>query len=907
MRYKFKTGTAAALVLAFILTMFSFTYPAAAENSDNSLGEAKVLEALGIISGTAEEFVKKETITRQEAAELMVKMSGANEAQLNEKNPNVYFKDVDDKSEFAPYIKAALEMGIINGNGDYTFEPNKNVTYTELLKMAVVVLGYDTQAKLQGGYPSGYLQIASRIGLKLSSVSEPIDGGLAAELLYSMLDAKYAYMSTVGDNITYSTDENKTLLTENLKVYKTEGILNGTKDTELYGKSSLTSGEILIDGTEYKYDGNASELLGKEIEAYYKDEKSDGEKRIIYIAETDRNRVITCDAEDISLSGMTFTYYDERDKKKTVNLSGGAAIIYNERAVTDTSFDFSKIVPSEGSVTLIDNNSDGTYEVVKVSSYIDVVVESADTHNYVIYDKYLTNRDVNLKDGSKTFDYEILDAASGKTIDIDKLAEYDVLSVMKSDDNSFYILKSNKLVTGKIEKIEEDSEKVFIGGTEYKVSKSYRTSNQKSLAVGDSGTFLLDVYGRIAGIKSVSSAEFQVGLVTNLSDGYNGMSANPRIEIYTVLGEKAIFYFANKVKIDGVRLNSDDVKNGESVVASAINRGGEGYSPEFHKEVPSGQLIRYKIDNDKKISEVDTSYKNSEAGEDGNTLTRSIDYKSGNGLYYKIQGKNFGGKELASDSTIVFGVSLPLIGNDESDYKISSGGSFSDNNYYNIESYTYTDDKIGADVIICYNDSSKGELTQEARDMLVDSFGEKLGKDESVKKTISGWCDGSYTTIAVSDSVINNVTKKYNREIKQGDYINFSTNSADEMNIIDLVYDSNLDKFTYGNRDEFVYANGSGDFGEGYRYAYGLIYRRFGKDIVMSRTFDKSKISDISLCDKLTVDTSNIYVYDKNESKDKVRIGTMAELIPYTRDNLNPSRVVVRTSYARVVDILIIK
>lgn len=907
MRYKFKTGIAAALVLAFILTMFSFTYPAAAENSDNSLGEAKVLEALGIISGTAEEFVKKETITRQEAAELMVKMSGANEAQLNEKNPNVYFKDVDDKSEFAPYIKAALEMGIINGNGDYTFEPNKNVTYTELLKMAVVVLGYDTQAKLQGGYPSGYLQIASRIGLKLSSVSEPIDGGLAAELLYSMLDAKYAYMSTVGDNITYSTDENKTLLTENLKVYKTEGILNGTKDTELYGKSSLTSGEILIDGTEYKYDGNASELLGKEIEAYYKDEKSDGEKRIIYIAETDRNRVITCDAEDISLSGMTFTYYDERDKKKTVNLSGGAAIIYNERAVTDTSFDFSKIVPSEGSVTLIDNNSDGTYEVVKVSSYIDVVVESADTHNYVIYDKYLTNRDVNLKDGSKTFDYEILDAASGKTIDIDKLAEYDVLSVMKSDDNSFYILKSNKSVTGKIEKTEEDSEKVFIGGTEYKVSKSYRTSNQKSLAVGDSGTFLLDVYGRIAGIKSVSSAEFQVGLVTNLSDGYNGMSANPRIEIYTILGEKSIFYFADKVKIDGVRLNSDDVKNGESVVASAINKGREGYSPEFQKEVPSGQLIRYKIDNDKKISEVDTSYKNSEAGEDGNTLTRSIDCASGKGLYYKIQGKNFGGKELASDSTIVFGVSLPLIGDDESDYKITSGGYFSDNTNYNIESYTYTDDKIGADVIICYNDSSKGELTQGARDMLVDSFGEKLGKDESVKKTISGWCDGSYTTIAVSDSVINNVTKKYNREIKQGDYINFSTNSADEMNIIDLVYDSNLDKFTYGNRDDFVYANGSGDFGEGYRYAYGLIYRRFGKDIVMSRTLDKSEISKISLCDKLTVDTPNIYVYDKNESKDKVRIGTMAELIPYTRDKLNPLRVVVRTSYARVVDILIIK
>jgi hypothetical protein len=904
MRYKFKTGMTAVLVLAFVLTMFSFTYPASAKTSHDVLGKAKILSALGIISESAEDFVSKETITRQEAARLMVKMSGADESQLKSKNTSVYFKDVDDKSEFALYIKAALERGIINGNGDYIFEPNRDVTYNEFVKMAVVVLGYNVHARLDGGYPSGYLKVASKLKLKSSTAKEVIDGSIATELLYSMLDAECAYISgVVGDKVTYSTDENKTLLTEYLKVYRVEGIVNGNEKTELYGKSSVASGWIQIDGVQYKYDGNASEFLGKEVEAYYRDEESNGENSIIYIGETNRNDTIICDADDITLSGTTFTYYDEKDRQKTVKLTSGAAIIYNERAVTDTSFDLNRLIPSEGNVTFIDNNNDNKYEVIKVISYTDVVVESADAYNDLIYDKYMSERNLKLKN----HDYEIIDSENGKTVDIGKLAEYDVLSVMESDDGCFYILRSGKTVKGAIEKIEE-TDKVLIDGTEYKLSKSYLTSNQKELKVGDTGTFMIDAYGRIAGINLSSSSGYQVGLMKRIWYDIS-VSDYPQTKIYTVLGEEQTFDFADKVKVDGVRMKSSLVNNGENAVVRAIRNGQEGYNDKLLEELPEGQLVRYKLNSEKKICEIDTVYKNAAAGEDGNSLTRSIDYETGNKLFYKLQGKNLGGKELVSSSTIVFVLSFPFIGDDEYDFRITSGGYFADNTNYNIESYTYTEDKISADVILCYKDFTSNQLDSSAKDILVDKVGVMADEDGDVKKTISGWSDGTYTTVAVSNNALNNVKEKYNREIQKGDYINFSTNSVGDMNIIDLVYDSVSDRFAYTkNGDEYVYASGSGDFGEGFRYAYGLLYRCFGKDIVMSRTLDTSSISDSQVCDKLTVDTSNIYVYDKDAPKrDQVRLGTMADLIPYTRDNLEPSRIIVRTSYAKVVNVLIIK
>ncbi len=61
--------------------------------------------------------------------------------------------------------KLLQPVGIINGRGDGTYAPDDNVTYEQVLKIAVVLLGYEPLALSKGGYPVGYMDVAESIGL----------------------------------------------------------------------------------------------------------------------------------------------------------------------------------------------------------------------------------------------------------------------------------------------------------------------------------------------------------------------------------------------------------------------------------------------------------------------------------------------------------------------------------------------------------------------------------------------------------------------------------------------------------------------------------------------------------------------------------------------------------------------
>ncbi len=383
--------------------------PVFAEESTDivALQKAKTLEALGLLPDavTAEELCAREGITRDEMASVMVKMSGIDNSAAAD--TTVYFKDVEDGSQYAADIAAALQLGIINGNGDYTFCPDEFVSYEALAKMAVATLGYDTQAQLMGGFPTGYMQMASKIGLKSIATAvkeEAVSGGFAADFLYEMLDTDVSYVSGVGSDVVYTTTEGKTLLTENLKIYTAEGILTGNKNSDLYGTPTLDEGEVAINEVTYNYSGESSEMLGMSVKAYYKEERGVGIKDVICIEPSNDNKILIIDAEDASYLGGAFAYFDESDRKKTVSVDSGAAIVYNGRAITTAGFDMKKLVPEEGQIKLIDNGLGSGYNVIVVSAYTNVVVDTVDVYQGIIYDKYLATRNIVLgKDN-----YEIL-------------------------------------------------------------------------------------------------------------------------------------------------------------------------------------------------------------------------------------------------------------------------------------------------------------------------------------------------------------------------------------------------------------------------------------------------------------------------------------------------------------------
>lgn len=75
------------------------------------------------------------------------------------------FPDVDDSHWAKEYIASMKYSGIINGYPDGTFRPENEVSYAEFIKMTVEAMGMGEEAKADGGFPAGYIKVASSLGI----------------------------------------------------------------------------------------------------------------------------------------------------------------------------------------------------------------------------------------------------------------------------------------------------------------------------------------------------------------------------------------------------------------------------------------------------------------------------------------------------------------------------------------------------------------------------------------------------------------------------------------------------------------------------------------------------------------------------------------------------------------------
>lgn len=100
-------------------------------------------------------------ITRAEAATVIVRAANI---PLTSQGTTVYV-DVPEKHWAVQYITAATQAGIIVGDGNGTFKPEGNVTYNQILKMVVCMLGLEKEATQNGGWPLGYVNTAYDKGI----------------------------------------------------------------------------------------------------------------------------------------------------------------------------------------------------------------------------------------------------------------------------------------------------------------------------------------------------------------------------------------------------------------------------------------------------------------------------------------------------------------------------------------------------------------------------------------------------------------------------------------------------------------------------------------------------------------------------------------------------------------------
>lgn len=149
------------MLLLFTLLISSVTAFAGAPEEN----QLELLKQYGIMKGDPDGNLRlDQTITRAEVAKMVISaLNFVSDATPDTEKSE--FSDVWDTHWAKLYINKAKRMGIVNGDEKGNFNPENNVTNEEVVKMLVNILGYKEMAESSGGYPAGYLMVATRINL----------------------------------------------------------------------------------------------------------------------------------------------------------------------------------------------------------------------------------------------------------------------------------------------------------------------------------------------------------------------------------------------------------------------------------------------------------------------------------------------------------------------------------------------------------------------------------------------------------------------------------------------------------------------------------------------------------------------------------------------------------------------
>ena len=224
--------------------------------------------------------------------------------------------------------------------------------------------------------------------------------------------------------------------------------INSTAHLLTFPNDTFNSQRVEIGNTELiSKNVDTFEMLGMNLEAwYYMDEKVSDDKELLFMRQnTGDGEVLKVSSENITKLTMGELTYSEGDKKKKETFPNGVYVLYNGVAVSD--YSNWKIPCKNGSVTLIDNDGDGIYNVLSVINYDECVVYSKGIDK-MIYDLHSATRNIDASDDN------IKIYKDGVLASFDDIKAYDVISAARTKDGRIVkLIVTNNAVRGKITEV----------------------------------------------------------------------------------------------------------------------------------------------------------------------------------------------------------------------------------------------------------------------------------------------------------------------------------------------------------------------------------------------------------------------------------------------------------------------
>lgn len=895
-----------AVVYALVCTMLltGLMLPAAAADTTSMQDTVLVLQRLGILdedaSGGAEDAV-----SRAEFTQMAVRALGVGNAYTTEEGSG--FIDVPDAHPYAGVVEQARKAGLVSGNGSGYFYPDDKISYAEAAKILVTLTGYNH--KVSSNDTSAYMVMATQIGI-FRGIGE-LNHSMAAQRgnLYKMvenaLEIDMLRQTGFGVETTFETQRGVSVMTEYLKVQKYEGMVTATSKTGYQSKETdLHKDQIEIDGTAYQvlYETSiVSGLLGHQVEAYV--DISDLSEDILPIVllrdRTPEERIVSVSAENIKEDTTTrsLSYYEEtgtgsmRSMRETI--SETANVIYNGVYCGKAHMlEDSDLKPMTGSVTLVDTDGAGGFDLVQIEDVRTIVVADVNTVDRKIMD-YYKRPTLNIDTSA-----ELTITKRGKEITLADLADWDVLAIkIDRDETQVDIDVSSSKVSGQITEMGDDT--ITVEGEVLEIAESleaFMAENQDSQYIyelGDSGSFCLDVDGKVAAVDIGGSAASSYGYMIEASMS-KGMDSTCYVKMLTQSGEVVMMQSATRLTIDGIGgQNSTDLYNRLMELDTVRPVGNPTSTDEqiIAAYTKQNKLVVYSTNADGEISEIDTVVDNPEENGKGLKISYPVQNKR-----YKMYNKFSGGTEnifMYDGNLKIFNV--PPNVKDENAY--STSNLFSHDSFYNVTAYNKEDGivPVVCNFIIGDPGDSSGDGGSTPIGTNVDSQS-ALAVVEKVTKAAAE--DGSTTSRIYVFS--NGQSRSYNvtpdrvlPELKFGDIIQYGTDFKGEIS--DLVVRLSASEDT---------AFSANSLGGSFETVYGLVYEKYSTAMDI--------LTDATLLDnppegKLIPYTFSATTYYIDMVEEEVRSGSSSDIVDYVSDPENASTVYLKAYYDKLNFIVIYK
>jgi len=486
----------------------------------------QILTTLDLMHNFAEgTFAPERELSRGELAAILVQFVFAESAPpLFGGAEEIVFNDVRPDAWYARYAVLVHRLGWMIGDSSGNFMPYDTVTGHQAVTTLVRVLGYRMNAQAFGGFPIGYMMVASdlRILGNLGILTQaPVTRGEIAQLLYNTLEVPIQVRVGFGDPITYG--RNAMFLDGQHDIYRKTGVNQGVHFTAIFANSTLGADEVMIGDVVYKIGNtNPRPLIGYSVEIFYHWNEATNERTLLFIGEDGfRNRVLTIDAENIlGYDGFRLEYDSGAGMSRTVNLSSSTVFIYNgARMSYDPTMltDMIRGIDRLGTVTLIDNTGSGGFDVVLIRSQVNYVVNVAHDVNFTVTDMWnfpVLNMNYEV---DENLHVTIVDVA-GNPVPFTAIRQWSVLTVEISRcGTAIFAILSHDTIEGVITEIAHVDGRTYlsIAGEPGRFRTVFGAA-ARSFSLGHSGTFFLDVHGNITWADTARLDPMYWGYILNI-------------------------------------------------------------------------------------------------------------------------------------------------------------------------------------------------------------------------------------------------------------------------------------------------------------------------------------------------------------------------------------------------------